>query len=445
MSGPARLPSTADNRYDDQEEEQEQTDKKVQSGIILHNMEHTQAPFDAPGAPPVRAIDSHTISPNQTVFDITEGLAARFPTDTEPLRLPRTRSISLSDISSLNPTINLGFRQPYHLPLTTQTRPLALHQVNPTLLQGSRDFFGSFRQIQQRLDTLQHSSLGLELALVLAHRRFDSLPSPLNDELEIQLVAAQTNELLYQPMYLRRTTHPPSQWPSTVGLGGDTIASPSHTLPDTSTSPMSCDTVTNSALSRVARVTEQFLPFSTEEESRIPCFAGPESFPMVLHRALAELELVEGGRTIATFLPDGLSFCVKDQLLFAKKILPVFFPRMKSFASFQRQLNLYDFERVGVLGLGRGAYRHKLFVRDHPAMSSSMRRSKNKGPRPGGPTKASSKNETMDVVVPDVTSAGESNHEEEAENINNDVTDVEVGREKASDVQELVENKGGID
>ena len=429
MSGPARLPSTADNRYDDQEEEQEQTDKKVQSGIILHNMEHTQAPFDAPGAPPVRAIDSHTISPNQTVFVITEGLAARFPTDTEPLRLPRTRSISLSDVSLLNPTTNLGFRQPYHLPLTTQTRPLALHQVNPTLLQGSRDFFGSFRQIQQRLDTLQHSSLGLELALVLAHRRFDSLPSPLNDELEIQLVAAQTNELLYQPMYLRRTTHPPSQWPSTVGLGGDTIALPSHTLPHTSTSPMSCDTVTNSALSRVARVTEQFLPFSTEEESRIPRCAGLETFPMVLHRALAELELVEDGRTIATFLPDGRSFRIKDQALFTKKIMPVFFPKMKGFASFQRQLNLYNFERVAGVGLNRGAYRHKLFVRDYPAMSSSMRRIKMKCTRPRGKPNSSSKKNEAENDGTNLTSTGEGS------SMLNDNTDLADGKGPSADAQ----------
>ena len=155
------------------------------------------------------------------------------------------------------------------------------------------------------------------------------------------------------------------------------------------------------------------MPFSPEIESQIPLVAGPESFPMVLHRALAELELVEGGGAIASFLPDGLSFCIKNQALFAKQVLPLFFPRMKSFASFQRQLNLYDFERVGGTGLDRGAYRHKLFVRDYPVMSSGMRRTKNKrdypvmskgmkrtkGPPTTRPSSSSSKNKTMAGAV----------------------------------------------
>lgn len=109
---------------------------------------------------------------------------------------------------------------------------------------------------------------------------------------------------------------------------------------------------------------------------------GMETFPMVLHRALAELELVAGGPEIASFLPTGDAFLVKSQLLFQEQVLPVFFPRMKSFASFQRQLNLYDFKRVGGSGADRGAYKHELFVRAYPTLSSRMKRTKIKGGLP---------------------------------------------------------------
>lgn len=106
---------------------------------------------------------------------------------------------------------------------------------------------------------------------------------------------------------------------------------------------------------------------------------GPENFPMILQRLLANLELVPGGTNIISFLPDGLSFVVKNQHVFSKEVLPIYFPKMKSFASFQRQLNLYDFKRVGGVGSDQGAYRHKSFLRDNPSLSSSMRRTKIKG------------------------------------------------------------------
>mmetsp|Transcript_1826 Transcript_1826/g.2842 ORF Transcript_1826/g.2842 Transcript_1826/m.2842 type:complete len:213 (-) Transcript_1826:284-922(-) len=106
---------------------------------------------------------------------------------------------------------------------------------------------------------------------------------------------------------------------------------------------------------------------------------GRESFPMVLHRALAQLELIEGGTSVATFMPDGKSFQVRNQFLLEKQVLPFFFPKMKGFPSFQRQLNLYDFKRIGGAGIDRGAYHHELFVRDRPQLSCEMKRTKIKG------------------------------------------------------------------
>ena len=101
-----------------------------------------------------------------------------------------------------------------------------------------------------------------------------------------------------------------------------------------------------------------------------------KAFPSVFHRALKELELLPGGTDVAEFLPDGRSFCIKDQEKFAELVLPVFFPRMKGFPSFQRQLNLYDFLRQGSVGHNRGSYRHHLFHRDYPDLSVAMKRRK---------------------------------------------------------------------
>ena len=104
------------------------------------------------------------------------------------------------------------------------------------------------------------------------------------------------------------------------------------------------------------------------------------SFPMILHKALQELDRRPGGSDVAAFLPDGRSFCIKDQQKFADLVLPVFFPKMKGFASLQRQLNLYDFKRVGGMGPDRGCYRHGLFHRDFPGDMIFMKRRKIKGP-----------------------------------------------------------------
>jgi hypothetical protein len=101
-------------------------------------------------------------------------------------------------------------------------------------------------------------------------------------------------------------------------------------------------------------------------------------FPVILHQALLELERV-GDTSTAAFLPDGKSFSIRNQYLFEKHVLFVFFPKMKGFASFQRQLNLYNFIRIGGAGIDRGSYRHELFDRDSPSKAAEMKRTKIKG------------------------------------------------------------------
>lgn len=102
-----------------------------------------------------------------------------------------------------------------------------------------------------------------------------------------------------------------------------------------------------------------------------------ESFPMTLHRLLADLEAA-GASHIATFVGQGDAFLIKNPKMFEEIVIPDYFPRMGSFGSFQRQLNLYDFKRISH-GPHRGAYKHSLFTRQYPLLAREMKRTKIKG------------------------------------------------------------------
>lgn len=103
---------------------------------------------------------------------------------------------------------------------------------------------------------------------------------------------------------------------------------------------------------------------------------GYQIFPVVLHRALTELERVPQGPEIAAFSLDGKSFQIKSQHLFEQQVLPVFFPKMKLFGSFQRQLNLYNFQRSN-RGCEDGSfYHHELFERGSSLKAYGMKRTK---------------------------------------------------------------------
>jgi len=107
-----------------------------------------------------------------------------------------------------------------------------------------------------------------------------------------------------------------------------------------------------------------------------------ETFPTRLHQMLTQIENTNhNASAIVSFVDDGAAFIVRNAKGFETEIIPKFFPRMKYFTSFQRQLNLYDFERID-RGPHIGGYRHKLFHRDHPHMTWYMHRTKIKGRRP---------------------------------------------------------------
>jgi HSF-type DNA-binding len=92
-----------------------------------------------------------------------------------------------------------------------------------------------------------------------------------------------------------------------------------------------------------------------------------DSFPDILHRLLIDLECIPGGCDIAQFLPTGTGFILKDLQRFVTDILKIYFPRMSSFGSFQRQLNLYDFQRIQST-TSRGVYYHPGFSRTLPLL-----------------------------------------------------------------------------
>lgn len=168
-----------------------------------------------------------------------------------------------------------------------------------------------------------------------------------------QLLGAATQQVLYQR----------SPLPSTLMLSSGPTAKPSNSLRDSSRS---------SQERKGASKNNSMLIFSNTS-------GGRGTFPVLLHRVLRQLESHDEGSRIAKFMPDGKSFQITNQSLLEKNVLPIYFPKMKGFPSFQRQLNLYDFKRVGGSGADRGAYRHELFVRDDPIMASQMKRRRLKG------------------------------------------------------------------
>jgi hypothetical protein len=101
------------------------------------------------------------------------------------------------------------------------------------------------------------------------------------------------------------------------------------------------------------------------------------TFPQKMHQMLSDLEKEEGGTEIACFLPQGRAFAIHKPTEFVKKIMPKYF-RMSRFSSFQRQLNLYDFQRI-TEAPDKGAYFHELFVKGRPLLSTQIQRNKIKG------------------------------------------------------------------
>jgi hypothetical protein len=69
---------------------------------------------------------------------------------------------------------------------------------------------------------------------------------------------------------------------------------------------------------------------------------------------------------------DGTEFVIYNTSEFSEKILPLFF-KHSNFASFIRQLNMYDFHKLRSGGQEH-IYKHPLFIRDRPELLKDIHR-----------------------------------------------------------------------
>jgi len=88
---------------------------------------------------------------------------------------------------------------------------------------------------------------------------------------------------------------------------------------------------------------------------------------------------------IVSWMPHGRAFIVKSIPLFVEKIMPRYFKQSK-WTSFQRQLNLYGFQRL-TKGADAGAYYHEYFLRGKIFLCSKIYRTKIKGTKCKGANK----------------------------------------------------------
>jgi hypothetical protein len=98
-------------------------------------------------------------------------------------------------------------------------------------------------------------------------------------------------------------------------------------------------------------------------------------FPLKLHDMLRHLE-VDGLSHIISWQPHGRCFVVHKPREFVT-LLPKYF-KLSKLASFQRQLNLYGFQRL-TRGRDRAGYYHELFLRAKPFLAHNIQRLKVKG------------------------------------------------------------------
>lgn len=100
------------------------------------------------------------------------------------------------------------------------------------------------------------------------------------------------------------------------------------------------------------------------------------SFPLKLHQVLEQVE-VDGHSHVVSWQPHGRCFVIHKPKEFTDHIMPHYF-RQTKLTSFQRQLNLYGFQRL-TRGADSGGYYHELFLRGKDFLCKHMVRTKVKG------------------------------------------------------------------
>ena len=99
-------------------------------------------------------------------------------------------------------------------------------------------------------------------------------------------------------------------------------------------------------------------------------------FPVKLHGMLDKIE-ADGLAHVVSWQPHGRCFVVHKPKEFVNHIMPHYFKQSKM-ASFQRQLNLYGFNRL-TGGLDKGGYYHEMFLRGKVSLAFDIHRKRVKG------------------------------------------------------------------
>jgi hypothetical protein len=111
--------------------------------------------------------------------------------------------------------------------------------------------------------------------------------------------------------------------------------------------------------------------FDTEqlEKPETPSSLLTMAFPLRI-RVMLDYVHDQGLEDIVSWTLTGKAFKVHKPEEFESRIMPIFFSQTK-YKSFQRQLNLYGFDRIPG-GSSKGCYLHKLFFRENPSLCQEI-------------------------------------------------------------------------
>mmetsp|Transcript_26869 Transcript_26869/g.35041 ORF Transcript_26869/g.35041 Transcript_26869/m.35041 type:complete len:373 (-) Transcript_26869:431-1549(-) len=121
-----------------------------------------------------------------------------------------------------------------------------------------------------------------------------------------------------------------------------------------------------------SKATGRILLYKNRNKNHVP----RKPFPHKLYELLEKVE-ANGLSHIISWQPHGMAFIVRNPQEFAKSIMPQEF-RQTKYSSFQRQLNLYGFQRL-YRGPDKGGYYHYSFIRGEEVLLDRISRVRVKG------------------------------------------------------------------
>ena len=247
---------------------------------------------------------------------------------------------------------------------------------------------------EQALKVLAEARLRSVVANVYQGTVNRSLPSPA----EIQLLLLQQQQQLYQhppspslvpkspPVASRVLSSPPiaahhalnvealTRQPSQFGVDNHVSVAPPpikrNTLPHPSTAAglSSIKTERNEVVSSADPPSKT--TSSGKDEGVDPQSLVKHSFPEKIYFMLEAVS--NDTPTVVSFVDNGTAFLIHKPRIFETEIMPLYFSSSRM-SSFQRQLNIYGFQRVDK-GQWRGSYRHPYFVQGKPDLLKKIKR-----------------------------------------------------------------------